>query len=139
MTDFIGVKIALLTNADRLLVIQRDNKSGLQFAGLWDFPGGGREDKETPLECVTRELKEELSIQLSQSEIIWNKHYPTDNPSLVAYFMVSRVTDDQIKGIRFGDEGRGWKLMTIEEFLQANDVVQPLKIRLQDYLATSRN
>ena len=57
MTDFIGVKIALLTNADRLLVIQRDNKSGLQFAGLWDLPGGGREGQETPLECILVNLK----------------------------------------------------------------------------------
>ncbi|WP_162869177.1 NUDIX domain-containing protein, partial [Escherichia coli] len=50
MTDraFGGAKIALLCDG-RLLVYQRDDKPGIPWPGMWDLPGGGRENGETPL------------------------------------------------------------------------------------------
>lgn len=137
MTDFSGVKAALLLDDNQLLIIQRDNKPGLRFAGLWDFPGGSREDNETPFECVAREVEEELDIKLIESEIIWRKTHPAmHDPNLTAYFMVVKITQDDIDSIKFGDEGQGWKLVSIDEFMNSKDVVEPLKGRLQGYLAS---
>lgn len=133
MDDLVGVKIALLLD-DKLIVMQRDNKPGLRFAGLWDFPGGGRENHESPSECAIREIGEELNIGLAPSSIIWQKIHPAmHDPKVDAYFMVAKVTPADVQAINLG-EGRGWKLMPINEFMDASDVVEPLKGRLQDYL-----
>lgn len=93
--DFVGVKAALFWG-DKLLIYQRDNKPGLRFAGLWDFFGGGREDSETPFECLRRELGEELEIGIVDSQVLFTKKFPAmHDPTLNAYFMVIRLSDSQ--------------------------------------------
>lgn len=134
MSDFIGVKIALINN-DKLLMIQRDDKPGLRYAGLWDFPGGGREYDETPEECVIREVDEELGIKVSLEQITYRKVHPAmHDPKLNAYFMVAEIPDKGIENIVFGDEGQGWKMFSFDEFMNSNEVVEPLKGRLKTYL-----
>ena len=134
MTDFIGVKIALINN-DRVLMIQRDDKPGLRYAGLWDFPGGGREDNETPEECVIREVSEELGIVLTSDQILHKRLHPAmHDPRLNGYFTVAKISDNDIENIVFGDEGQGWKMLDIDEFMNSNEVVEPLKGRLKTYL-----
>ena len=137
-TDFHGVKIALFYN-DKLIVYLRDDKPGLRWANMWDLPGGGREDSETPFECVKREVEEEFSISLSEGQISWQKEYPAmHDPSLRAYFMVAEVTPDQFKAIEFGDEGQRWELMSVEEYLEKPDIISYTKGRLNDYLAANK-
>jgi len=46
-----------------ILIAQRLEDSML--GGLWEFPGGTRENGETFKQCVARELKEELGIEVS--------------------------------------------------------------------------
>jgi 8-oxo-dGTP diphosphatase len=139
MNNFVGVKIALINN-DELLVIQRDDKPNLRYAGLWDFAGGSREEDETPFECVAREVDEELGLTLNQKSVVWEKMHPAmHDPSIDAYFMVAPITDEEIANVIFGDEGQGWKMMKINEFMQSNEVVEPLKGRLSDYLNAQLN
>lgn len=134
MIDFIGVKIALLKGSE-VLVIQRDNHPGLRFAGMWDFPGGGREGNESPFECIARETEEELGLALNPESIIWEKTYPAmHDPSLTAYFMVANIDDTDIRGIILGDEGQGWKMISIDAFMIDDTVIELLKGRLKDYL-----
>jgi A/G-specific adenine glycosylase len=47
---------------ERLLIAQRPN-DGL-LGGLWEFPGGKQEANETLPECLKRELREELAIEV---------------------------------------------------------------------------
>ena len=46
----------------RVLLAQRP--AGKPLAGLWEFPGGKLEVGEQPEECLRRELREELSIEV---------------------------------------------------------------------------
>lgn len=139
MTDFVGAKIALFTEDDKLIVILRDNKPGLIFAGMWDFPGGAREGSETPQECVVRETKEEVGITLDPAVIAGVREYPSmSEPPKRAYFMAAHVTPVQVQSIIFGDEGQMWKLMTVDEFLAEQNAIEFLKDRLRDYLAGSK-
>lgn len=61
------VAAALFDAEGRILLAQRP--PGKQFAGLWEFPGGKLEDGETPEAALVRELAEELSITVNQSEL----------------------------------------------------------------------
>ena len=93
------------------------------------------EKDETPFDCVSREVQEELGISIAASSILWQKVYPAmHDSSLVAYFMVAPINEEQLASIVFGDEGQGWKMMKIDEFMASNEVVEPLKGRLSDYL-----
>ncbi len=136
MEDFSGVKIALLNNQN-VVVSLRDDKPGLNFAGMWDLPGGGREGEETPLQCVQRELQEELGLDLSESDILWTRIYPgMIDPTRNSYFMVATVSQTALNSVVFGDEGQEWKVMPIHQFLTDDNVVPRLKGRLADFLAT---
>ena len=52
----------------RLLIAQR--RPGDHLGGLWEFPGGKRQAGETFTECLQRELREELGIEVEVLELI---------------------------------------------------------------------
>lgn len=47
------------------LVLLAQRPPGKLLAGYWEFPGGKIEDGETPPEALARELKEELSLEIT--------------------------------------------------------------------------
>jgi mutator protein MutT len=57
------VVIGIVTRAAKVLVCQRPE--GKSFAGFWEFPGGKREPGETIEQCLRRELREELAIEVT--------------------------------------------------------------------------
>ena len=137
ISDFTGCKIALFCG-DKLLTILRDDKASIPCPNMWELPGGGREGDESPFECARREVYEELGIYLTEDCLIWAKVYPSmlfaDKQSV---FLVGKLTQDQFDSIVFGDEGQGYQLMSVEEFLSSDKVVPQLQGRLRDYLEES--
>ncbi len=68
MTDFptvLVVAVALVDDDNRVLIAQRPE--GKSMAGLWEFPGGKVENGETPETALIRELKEELTIDVTEA------------------------------------------------------------------------
>jgi 8-oxo-dGTP diphosphatase len=62
MADLVEVAAGLIVEEGRYLIAKR--RRGVHLAGLWEFPGGKREQGETLEECLQRELFEELSIRI---------------------------------------------------------------------------
>ncbi|WP_062123341.1 NUDIX hydrolase [Streptococcus cristatus] len=132
--EFSGCKIALICD-DKLLTILRDDISTIPWPNMWELPGGGREDKETPLECVQREVFEELGLKLEEAAIVWVKEYQgmldSDKTSI---FMVGTITQEEFASIAFGDEGQAYQMMDVSQFLADKKVIPQLQDRLKDYL-----
>jgi len=132
--EFSGCKIALICD-DKFLTILRDDFPTIPWPNMWELPGGGREDEETPFECVQREVFEELGLNLEEADIVWAKEYQgMIDPDKTSIFMVGTITQEDFAGIIFGDEGQGYKLMSIDEFLGSDKVVPQLQDRMRDYL-----
>ena len=138
ISDFTGCKIALFCG-NKLLTILRDNKENIPWPNMWELPGGGREGDESPFECATREVFEELGIHLTEDCLLWSKVYPSMlYEGRQSVFMVGQLSQDQFDSIIFGGEGQAYKLMNIEDFLTSSRVVPQLQGRLRDYLEEVR-
>lgn len=137
MTDtpsFHGAKVALFIG-DALVCILRDDISGIPFPGHWDFPGGGRELGETPYETAARETFEELGLDLQRAEILWQLETHSAHLNAQVHFFVAQLPLGAEAGIRFGDEGQCWRLMTVPEVLALPDLVPSLRERLSRFLS----
>ena len=70
------VAAALWNRAGELLIAQRPE--GKALAGRWEFPGGKIDGKESELEALRRELREELGIEMGAARPLMrlNATYP---------------------------------------------------------------
>lgn len=64
----VEVAAGLVFRSGRLLITQR--LPGTHLEGLWEFPGGKRELGESYEECLRRELREELGIEVQPGELL---------------------------------------------------------------------
>ena len=132
--EFSGCKIALICD-NKLLTNLRDDKASIPYPNMWELPGGGREGEETPFECVQREVFEELSLKLEETDIVWAKEYQGMlDPDKTSIFMVGAITQEEFANIVFGDEGQAYHMMDVSQFLADEKVIPQLQDRLRDYL-----
>jgi 8-oxo-dGTP diphosphatase len=66
-TKVIEVSAGLIFRSGKLLITQRHARAHL--GGLWEFPGGKREPGETFEQCLVRELREELGVEVVVGEL----------------------------------------------------------------------
>ena len=64
----VEVAAGLVFRAGNLLIAQRFKDT--HVGGMWEFPGGKREPSETFDECLRRELKEELGIDVQVHQLV---------------------------------------------------------------------
>ncbi len=57
------IGVAVITNQQGKILIDKRKPEG-EMGGLWEFPGGKIEPGETIEECIQREIKEELNIEI---------------------------------------------------------------------------
>ncbi len=63
------VVAAVIERGGWVLITQRPETSG--HAGLWEFPGGKREQGESDVQALRRELREELGIEITRPTLVW--------------------------------------------------------------------
>lgn len=71
----IGVTCAIIIDKEnKILATQRS--ASMKLPLKWEFPGGKIEAGETPEECLTREIKEELNIDINiTGSLQWFEHH----------------------------------------------------------------
>ncbi|MEK9628256.1 MAG: A/G-specific adenine glycosylase [Nitrospinota bacterium] len=69
----IQLSAAVIFKKDSVYIQKR--KAGGLMGGLWEFPGGKMEKGETEIECLRREIKEELGINIRVGEkLVTHRH-----------------------------------------------------------------
>ncbi|MCK5542139.1 MAG: NUDIX hydrolase [Desulfobacterales bacterium] len=59
-----GCSIIFLNDHRQILLFLRDDKPSIPYPNMWDIPGGHVEKGESPGECIVREMKEEMDLDL---------------------------------------------------------------------------
>jgi 8-oxo-dGTP diphosphatase len=100
---------ALFDSQGRILIAQRP--PGKHMAGGWEFPGGKLEPNEQALAGLTRELEEELGVEvLEATPLIAYEHGYSDRRVLLDLWLVSRYS-----GEPRSVEGQPLQWVTIDE------------------------
>jgi len=135
ITDFSGAKLAVIA-AGQVLAFQRDNLLEIPYPGLWEVPGGGRDDEETPVETAIRETWEEAGLQIHPSMIVWQRIYRNQvEGELPTWFMVAKPGWLALPAVRLGSEGQDVRWMPIDTFLDLPNAVGFIQDRLREYLS----
>ncbi len=85
-TDFKKVTAGLICSDGKILITQRPKNK--MFPLKWEFPGGKIEANEDPEQCLAREIKEELDIDIEVSKPFVTVHYryPEFHISLMTFW-----------------------------------------------------
>ena len=80
------VTAALIKDEDKILIAQRGRRK--RFGWKWEFPGGKVRPDETPEDCLRREIKEELNLEIRVEKHFCTTHhqYPDFNIELIAFW-----------------------------------------------------
>ena len=79
------VTCAIITIDGKILAVQRSRTMSLPMK--WEFPGGKIEPAETEVECIKREIREELGIEIEVQERLTPSihQYPSFTIELIPY------------------------------------------------------
>ena len=86
----INVAVGVLIDSNKKILLAQRSKSRT-WAGWWEFPGGKLEKNETPKEALTRELKEEIDIDVVNCEKWVTRNYSYEEYDVTLYFF--KVTE----------------------------------------------
>ena len=87
----IEVVAAIIRKGNQVFATQRGYGD---FKDWWEFPGGKMESGETPEEALKREIREELSTEISVDELLCTVEYDYPKFHLTMHcFLCSLLTD----------------------------------------------
>jgi 8-oxo-dGTP diphosphatase len=107
--QLMDVSAALIFHQEKLLITRR--KAGSHLGGLWEFPGGKREPDETFEQCLAREIREELGIEIAVGKLFEEITHDYETKSVHLKFFLCQwiqgepqpLECDEFKWIRQGE------------------------------------
>ena len=123
--EFMMYVLAILENSQgEFLVTQRAfNKKWA--AGNWEMPGGGAKSKESSLDAIKREVKEETGLDVTKGKEEYLFTYHRENPGegdnyfVDVYRFTLDFTEDDVHNQE--RETTGFKLATVDEIKKYAD------------------
>jgi len=109
MSKHSGASIIFVNDQRQILLLLRDDKPGLPYRNMWDVPGGHIELGEIPKQCIIREMKEEMNLELNDFELFCQKEF--DDRTEYTFWKEVNLDIDEIKLM----EGQRLRWFTREE------------------------
>lgn len=103
---------AIVLFQGKILLVLRDDISTISSPNMWNMPGGGIDEGETPEDAVKRELQEEICISPKYVRFLEEINY--DNTGRVFRFLVE-LTEDEFMQVRLGNEGQRFDWFTFDQ------------------------
>jgi len=92
---YITVTAAIIKDKDKILIARRKEGKHLEFK--WEFPGGKVDEDETEVETLTRELKEEFSIDTLVKNFVAESFYEYDHISINLRAYLTEIVAGEIQ------------------------------------------
>lgn len=90
----IEVTAAIIRKDNKILICQRAGDDECPM--LWEFPGGKLEDGETLEQCIIREIKEELSLEIKVIDVYKETIYRYDGKEIHFTFFNGEIVGGQM-------------------------------------------
>lgn len=97
----LNVTAAIIRQNNKILICQRPLTGNLPL--LWEFPGGKLELGETMEECLIRECREELEVDIHVHDIFAVTEHVVKNKKIVITFFNSEIINGNLKNIVHND------------------------------------
>ena len=125
----IVVTAAVIERDDAFLMTRR--MAGTHLAGAWEFPGGKCEPGESLVQCLVREIREELAVACCVGEEVFSVTHPYDDRVVELHFFACAIEGEPVA--QLGQEMR-WVARTRLRDLE----FPPADEALIDRLTTAR-
>ena len=93
-TKSIDVVAAVIKKNDFFLIANRSFEAN--SSGLWEFPGGKVEEKETFVSALIREIEEELSLKIQVGDKITSINLKTSDKHISVHYFYALILSGQI-------------------------------------------
>jgi 8-oxo-dGTP diphosphatase len=91
----VAVTCAIILKESKILVVQRSETMKLPLK--WEFPGGKIEKGEDEEDCIKREIREELNIEIELISRLTPSHFDYHNFSIELIPFFANYLDGEIK------------------------------------------
>ncbi|HPX69486.1 MAG TPA: 8-oxo-dGTP diphosphatase MutT [Bacillota bacterium] len=95
------VTAAAIIRDGKVLIAQRQQGSHMEYK--WEFPGGKLEPDETPEECIIREIKEEMDIDIEVDDIYKVVKFRYEEKDILLLCYLCRIIKGDLKAIECND------------------------------------
>lgn len=86
----------ILDAAGRVMIAQRKPEGGM-LAGLWEFPGGKRQEGETMEQCIARELREEMGVELEVGRHLTTVNHAYSHFTIELHAHFARIASGEVQ------------------------------------------
>ena len=126
---------ALIKCGNELIMYQRDNKPNIPHPGKLAIFGGRIDSvEEIPIIALTREIGEELNIEISEEQVRYLGTLAAgDDQDHIKHISLVEITPEQKSLIVKGPEGKELKFFTPDNLPDADALVPDLKVFFVDH------
>ncbi|WP_286856462.1 MULTISPECIES: (deoxy)nucleoside triphosphate pyrophosphohydrolase [Sphingobacterium] len=96
------VTCAIIEHANKILICQRS--ASMKLPLKWEFPGGKIETGESKEDCLRREIKEELNIDITIRKTLMMVEHQYADISLQLYPFVCSLQSGEVKALEHAQE-----------------------------------